>query len=163
MNKILKTLSLFASVFAVVGFLGGCSSSGDAKHHRDERIVRTHQDDDITRIGARMYQKHGDKGEMGSIKFTEKDSGLEMDLDLKDMRPGMEYKLYVHNAKGEESDIKLPNVRADANGKVKRTYMITGVSAAELDNMKIVLKRVNSDGTEPHVGWGKIKERGWFM
>ncbi len=162
---------MFASVLGVVAIMGGCSSSDTSK---DVEYTQTHQNDDVTNIKAKMYQKYGNKDRMGEIKFAETDSGLKMTVDLKDVRPNTEYNVYVYELKGcdmkkekkdmrgmcekTKQDIDLPMLKGDMNGKIATTYMIRGITAADLDNKKIVLSRENDSGEEVHVGWGMLKE-----
>ncbi len=176
MKNFLKKILICSSVLGVVAIMGGCSSDSDKG--KNVEYVQTHQDDEITSIHAKMYQKNGNKDKMGTIKFSETDSGLKMAIDLKDVRPNTEYKLYVFEVKGcdvkkdkkdmakkctkTQKNIDMPMLTGDRNGKIDTTYMITGLTAADLDGKKLVLARDDASGKEVHVGWGLLSQGMWF-
>lgn len=175
MKNLLKNVFIGTLAFGMIVVLGGCSSSSkpsaDSAKHKDVEYVQTHQDDKITSIHAKMYQKNGKKDKMGEIKFAEEQSGLQMTAELKDVRPDAEYTLSLYKVKDCKKDKKskmakcdktkidadLPTLKGDKDGKVHVTYMITGLTAAELDKTKVVLSRKNDKGEEVHVGWGMLK------
>lgn len=177
MKQSVKTLTALASVLALVAVAGGCNRS---ERGLNAEYVQTHQDDEVTRLGARMFQRTGDQNRMGSIRFGEKDSGLQMRVDLKDTRPNTEYRLVVYDMAGcdvkrgrvknmateecefEKTSISLPALNSDAKGNIQSSFLINGVTAAELENTKLVLTRRNTDGNRVTAGWGVLKTRGWF-
>ena len=185
MKNSIKKMLMVVSIVGVTVMIAGCSSSNDSAKTENEtktEYVQTHQNDDVKTVKAKMYQKKlkdGTADEMGYIKFTETESGLKMVTDLKKVRPDVEYKLYVYDIKGcdksmkdkskdkkkcdkEKKDIDLPELVGDKDGTVKTTFMITGLTAAELEDAKITLVRDDDHGEKVKVGWGKIAEKGLF-
>ena len=172
----IKTFSIFVSVLAMTAVIGGCSSR---KSQPTESIVQTHQDDDITRVGARMQQRtNGNR--MGSIRFNETESGLQMTVDLRNTRPNTEYRLWVYdlggctikefkqdkdsaNCEKQKMNVRLPAIQSDADGNIQSTFMLTGVSAAELDNSKLTMTRPDANGNKTKVSWGWLKQRRIFF
>ena len=130
-------------------------------------VYQTYEKADVNSLYAKMYthSSHGGESKMGHIKFHETDNGLKMEVDLKDLRAGVPYtiKLYqcsscyndakcCHNSKA--MDIKMPMLETGVSGKVHQTYMIQGLSAAQLNGANIYLER---DGGYK-AGWGKLEK-----
>ena len=168
----MKKILIFTSILALAVVVGGCSSRSHEKTKSHEKIVQTHQYDDITRLRANMRQKHGNKESMGSIRFIEVDSGLSMDVNLFDTRPNVEYSLCVYDMKDcdkkgikagtcekERKDIVMPTLQSDRDGMISKTYLINGLTAAQMDNAKIVLTRKDANGEKVEAGWGRLRER----
>ena len=167
MKNLMKKMFMFTSILGVVAIMGGCSShsSKNKKHDRphDVEYYQTHQDSDVTRVSAKMYTRshNGGASGMGHIKFKETDAGLQMMVDLKDMRPGVTYKVRVYDwecndemtkCMKEKSVTGLPMLMAGNNGKLEETFMIRGVTAKQLKMSTITMER---DGGYK-AAWGKL-------
>ena len=98
-------------------------------------------------------------------KFKDTDNGLKMIVDLKDMRPGVQYnvKLYqcsscYNDAKccndAKKLNVNLPMLQTGESRHLNQTYMIQGMSAAQLYGANIYLER---DGGYK-AGWGKLEK-----
>ncbi|MDR1207376.1 MAG: hypothetical protein LBK26_03110 [Rickettsiales bacterium] len=181
MKQLTKNFFMFASILSISAVLAGCSSSttGDKKSN-EVNYVQTHEDDDITKLSARMFQRFGapdqsgNESGMGRIWFRETDSGLQMVVDLQNVRPGVEYTFYVYDmtdsnkkapkksCKKKKMDISFPTVKGDADRNLKATFMVTGLAAADIKGAKITLNRPDASGEEIAVGWGMLKERRLF-
>lgn len=162
MKNLIKKMFLFTSMLGVVGLLAGCTG---ACHHKKARAMKakpqtteavvfyqTYEDAEVNRVHAKMYthSSRGGESKMGYIKFYETNSGLKMEVDLKDLRPGVSYtiRLYPCNpcASGTccantSMPIELPNLRINHSGRLEETFMIRGLTAAQLQNAKIYLER----------------------
>ncbi|MCL2331448.1 MAG: hypothetical protein FWC61_02785 [Proteobacteria bacterium] len=176
MKRNFKRICILSSALALATVIGGC---GGGDRGRNVEYVQTHQQDEITRLRAVMFQNNADEDRIGTIKFGEKDSGLQMSVDLSGAMPDMEYKIYAYDIKGcdikqigidqtiiicvkAKKDISLPIIRSDGKGNINSTYMITGLTAADLNNTKLVLARTNAKGDEIEVGFGALRERVLF-
>ncbi len=173
MKNLIKKALTIMSALTVVFVMVGCSSNStsDVKAARHVRYVQTHENSDVRTVKAQMYQKNGNKSRMGEIKFHETDAGLKMTAELYDVRPGNKYslelyklkdcdmskkdnkELFVKSCTKEKCDSELPEMIGDKNGKIDASFLITGMSAADIDHNKLILVR---DGN--HVGWGHLKE-----
>ena len=182
MKNLLKKLCIATSVLGVAAIMGGCSSTPESANERNIEYVQTHQKDDVTSVHARMRQKSGERSRMGSVRFTETQSGMKMVVDLRDLRPSTEYSFVVYEITGCEvqkdrtnrtakkigecekvkQNIQLPAFRSGQSGNALDTYMITGLTAAELNNKRLGLTRENDKGETVTVGWGALKEGGLF-
>lgn len=187
MKNLTKKLVVLASVLGAAVMLSGCMMECPSKHtgHRHKAatqqrmqpvevvesdtivVYQTYENADVNKVYAKMYthSSRGGESKMGYIKFHDTDNGLKMVVDLKDMRPGVQYnvKLYqcgsCHNdAKccdaAKQMDMNLPLLQAGASGRLEQTYMIQGISAAQLNGMNIYLER---DGGYK-AGWGKLEK-----
>ena len=187
MKKKTKKMLMLASVIGAAAILSGCTMQCPNKHashmHKKAQaqpvqavemvesdtviVYQTYENADLNKVYAKMYthSSHGGESKMGHIKFHDTDNGLKMVVDLKDMRPGVQYnvKLYqcgsCHNdAKccnaAKKFDMNLPLLQAGASGHLNQTYMIQGISAAQLNGMNIYLER---DGGYK-AGWGKLEK-----
>ena len=130
-------------------------------------VYQTYENADVNHVYAKMYthSSNGGESKMGHIKFRDTDNGLKMEVDLKDMRAGVLYtvKLYqcgsCHNDvkcchSSKAMSIKMPMLETGKSGKLNQTYMIQGLSAAQLDGANIYLER---DGGYK-AGWGKLEK-----
>ena len=130
-------------------------------------VYQTYENAEVNNVYAKMYthSSRGGESKMGYIKFHDTDNGLKMHVDLKDMRPGVPYtvKLYqcgsCHNdanccRSAKAMDIKMPMLETGLSGKLNQTYMIQGLSAAQLNGANIYLDR---DGGYK-AGWGKLEK-----
>lgn len=127
-------------------------------------FYQTYENADIDDVHAKMYTRSSRGGEsaMGTIKFKETDAGLKMKVDLKDLRPGKTYNVHVYQC-GMCNDwsccvttpmaIDLPQLRIEKAGRLEQSYIIRGLTAAQLNNAKLVLTR---DGGYK-AAWGTIK------
>jgi len=145
------------------------------KHHKQqiqpteqitETVVfyQTYEDADIDNVSAKMYTRSAKGGEskMGTIKFVETNDGLHMKINLDDLRPGKTYTAQIYPC-GICKDytccattpmaVDLPMLRIDKAGRLEQSYIIRGLTAAQLNNAKIVLTR---DGGYK-AAWGKLK------
>lgn len=185
MKNVAKKMVMFASVLgaAIVlsGCVGGCPNKKVTHHHKaihyaqpvevvesDAIVVyQTYADADINHVYAKMYthSSRGGESKMGHIKFKETDSGLKMEVDLKDMRPGVPYTVKVYQCdmcyndakccnNARALNIKLPMLQTGVSGHLNQTYMIQGLTAAQLDGANIYLER---DGGYK-AGWGKLEK-----
>lgn len=175
MSKLIKKIFMFTSVIGVALALSGCTTMCGKKAHpkkkpmpqTTETIVfyQSYDSTDVSRVNAKMYTHSSNGGEsrMGNIRFAETDSGLKMMVDLKDLRPGVEYtvKLYQCGSCNNDSmccdkssmPITLPKLRAQKGGRLEETFIIRGLTAAQLNNANIYLER---DGGYK-AGWGTLE------
>ena len=128
-------------------------------------VYQTHENVDVDSVYAKMYTRssHGGESKMGHIKFHETDNGLKMVVDLKDMRPNVPYTVKLYQCgncyndakccnKSHAMNVQLPLLETGVSGHLNQTYMIQGVSAAQLNGANIYLER---DGGYK-AGWGKL-------
>lgn len=127
-------------------------------------FYQTYEGADIDNVSAKMYTRssRGGESKMGTIKFVEKNDGLHMKTDLIDLRPGVTYtaKIYQCGACNDSTccdtapmAIDLPTLRIDKVGRLQNSYIVRGLTAAQLNNAKLVLTR---DGGYK-AAWGTIK------
>ena len=185
MKNLTKTVFMFASLLGATGLLSGCMMECPNKkthHHKSVQrmqpvavveetdaiaVYQTYEDADVNHVYAKMYthSSRGGESKMGHIKFKDTDNGLKMMVDLKDMRPGVQYhvKLYqcgtcYNDAKcctnAKKMDIQMPMLQTGTSGRLDQTYMIQGLSAAQLEGANIYLER---DGGYK-AGWGKLEK-----
>ncbi len=185
MKNLTKKNFLFASMLGAAALLGGCMMECPSKktyHHKaaqrvqpvavveevDEVVVyQTYENADVNHVYAKMYthSSNGGESKMGHIKFKDTDNGLKMTVDLKDLRPGVQYnvKLYqcsscYNDAKccnnSKQVNVNLPMLQAGMSRHLNQTYMIQGLSAAQLYGANIYLER---DGGYK-AGWGKLEK-----
>ena len=178
-NKILLLASLLGAVFVLSGCMMECP--GKRQHHKQMNrmqpvevieetdaivVYQVYENADVNSVSAKMYthSSRGGETKMGHIKFKDTDNGLKMMVDLKDMRPGVKYNLRVYQCgscyndvkccnASKRFDIKMPMLQAGKSGRVNQTYMIHGVSAAQLNGANVYLER---DGGYK-AGWGKLE------
>lgn len=150
---------------------GGCK-----KHHKQhapqapqvtETVVfyQTYDVSDVDNVVAKMFTRSSKGGEskMGTIKFKETNDGLHMQTDLTDLRPGKIYTVHVYQC-GACNDstccdmspmaIDLPQLKIDRAGRLQKSYIIRGLTAAQLDNARLILTR---DGGYK-AAWGTLKK-----
>ena len=177
MKKLMKKLMMLTSVLGVAILMAGCTCPGPKKHvkrnHRPQPVTQpvvfyqTYEDSDVNRVYAKMYTHSTSGGEsrMGHIKFVETDAGLKMEVDLKDLRPGVSYTVKIYqcgtcnNGSSTCCDtnpmpITLPKLMVQSAGKLEETFIIRGLTAAQLQNGKIYLER---DGGYK-AAWGKFEQ-----
>ncbi|MBQ8255951.1 MAG: hypothetical protein IJY99_03240 [Alphaproteobacteria bacterium] len=187
MKNLTKKMFMFASMLGAAVLLSGCMlecpNKKAARHHNKTHtqrvqpvevvesdtivVYQTYEDADVNHVYAKMYthSSRGGESKMGHIKFKDTDNGLKMTVDLKDMRPGVQYnvKLYqcgscYNDAKcctnEHKMNIQLPMLQTGMSGRLNQTYMIQGLSAAQLDGANIYLER---DGGYK-AGWGKLEK-----
>lgn len=168
MKNLMKKLFMLTSILGVAAVMAGCSSNNTKNKKQDMprhvEYYQTYQDADTTKVEAKMYTRssHGGESRMGEIKFHETNAGLQMMVDLKDLRPGVEYKIRVWDwecndqvtvCKQEKAVSGLPTLRAGNSGKLEETFLVRGVTAKQLKNSTITLDR---DGGYK-AAWGKLK------
>ncbi len=183
MKVLTKKAVTFASVLAAAAVLAGCSScpnkhAAHKQHHRAPQpveviesdsivVYQTYENADIDKVYAKMYTRSSKGGvsHMGHIKFHDTDNGLKMVVDLKDLRPGVPYTVKLAKcgmcAYGETGccnktpiNVKLPMLETGMSRKLDETFMIQGMSAAQLNGAKIWLER---DGGYK-AGWGQLEK-----
>ncbi|MCL2749355.1 MAG: hypothetical protein FWE50_04765 [Alphaproteobacteria bacterium] len=172
MNQTIKKISIFTSALAVIAVMAGCSSTSENRT-QNEDYVQTHQNDEVTRLGAKMFQAGDRKTELGNIRFNEREGGLEMRVRLRDVRPSTNFMVRAYDLTScpmdpnaapakTSSAVLLPDVKSNSEGIVNSTFLIPRVTAAELAETKIVVIRRNADGTETKVAHGILREKSWF-
>lgn len=176
MKNLLKKMFMLTSVLGVAVLLAGCMACPNKKmnkHHAKPAPVtdtvvfyQTYEDADVHRVSAKMYTRSSRGGEsvMGHIKFYETDAGLKMETDLKDLRPGVTYtmRLYQCGSCNNNSTccdkssmpINLPALRINHVGRLEESFIIRGLTAAQLQNAKIYLER---DGGYK-AAWGTLEK-----
>ena len=132
----------------------------------DETVIfyQTYSVSDVDDVHAKMFTRSSRGGEsaMGTIKFQETNDGLKMNVDLIDLRPGKTYTAHVYQC-GACNDstccdmspmaIELPTLRIDKAGRLQKSYIIRGLTAAQLNNARLILTR---DGGYK-AAWGTLK------
>lgn len=186
MKNFTKKLVMFASVLGAAVLLSGCMMQCPSKkamrHQKPVQrvqpvavveetdaivVYQTYENADVNSVYAKMYthSTNGGESKMGHIKFKDTDNGLKMIVDLKDMRPGVQYnvKLYqcsscYNDAKccndAKKLNVNLPMLQTGESRHLNQTYMIQGMSAAQLYGANIYLER---DGGYK-AGWGKLEK-----
>ncbi len=185
MNTMAKKMFVGVSALAAVVLLSGCSGCPTKKHHNKKMVhyaqpqaVEVVETDAVVfyqvpenmhtdNLYAKMYthSSHGGESKMGYIKFHQTDNGLKMKVDLKDMRPGVQYhvKLYqcgsCHNdakccTNAKKLSMDMPMLQTGKSGRLEQTYMLQGVTASQLQGANIYLER---DGGYK-AGWGKLEK-----
>ena len=181
MKNIIKKLFVLSSVLCAAVLLSGCMGCNNNKrmHPQDKNMhmqqqkgmqsdnvtfYQTYEDADVTKVHAKMYthSSHGGESRMGYIKFYETDAGLKMDVDLKDLRPGVTYTMSVHQCNKCSTGMccnkmplakNMPTLRIEKPGKLEESFVLHGMSAEQLLNAKIYLER---DGGYK-AAWGMLK------
>ena len=143
-----------------------------AKHKKQspqvsETVVfyQTYEASDVDDVRANMYTRSSRGGEsaMGTIKFNETNAGLKMTVDLIDLRPGKTYTAHVYQCGACNNStccdtapmaIDLPKLRIDTVGRLQKSYIVRGLTAAQLDNAKLILTR---DGGYK-AAWGTLRQ-----
>lgn len=130
-------------------------------------VYQTYEDADVNSVYAKMYthSSRGGESKMGHIKFKDTDNGLKMIVDLKDLRPGVPYTVKMYQCSSCYNDAKccdnskmlnvnLPMLQTGESRHLSQTYMIQGLSAAQLNGANIYLER---DGGYK-AGWGRLEK-----
>lgn len=138
------------------------------KHHKPSEIAvfqQTYSASDIKNVSANMSTRSSKGGttEMGTIWFNETPDGLKMTADLVYLRPGKSYTAEIYQCGAcndntccamEAMSVDLPKLKVKNDGdRLQETYIIRGLTATQLNNAKIVLKR---DGGHK-AAWGTLK------
>lgn len=175
MQNLIKKLFMFSSVIAAAAILSGCMGCPNKRAHKaqprtqsSEEVVvfyQTYENSDVSRVQAKMYthSSRGGESKMGYIKFAETDAGLKMMVDLKDLRPNITYTIKLYQC-GNCNDstccdqnamaINLPTLRINHAGRLEETFIVRGLTAAQLKNAKIYLER---DGGYK-AAWGTLEQ-----
>ena len=183
MNNIVKKSILGTSLVALAIALTACGGCPEKKAHHKKHmqkpqavevvetdtivVYQTYENADVDKVHAKMYTRssHGGTSPMGYIKFHDTDNGLKMFVDLKDLRPGVPYNVRLYKCGvcgyGEEGccnksaiNVNLPMLETGISRKLDQTYMIQGMSAAQLKGAKVYLER---DGGYK-AGWGTLEK-----
>lgn len=184
MTKAVEKLTKWTIAFGAVLMLGACGGGCGGDHH-DMHKHRGHRDmaepqevvvyeasetivaevPMANKMKAKMYTRSstGGTSEMGYVKFAPANNGVNMMVDVKDLRVGKDYMVKIFPC-GNCNDysccstqclnINTPVLSIDAPGRLTQTFYIPGVSCSDLDNAKIVFMR---DGGYK-AAWGKIKQ-----
>lgn len=183
MKKLIRNFAGLTIAFSAVLLLaacgGGCGGNHQEMHHKHHRNQNMAEPQEVVvyeasetivaevpmpMMKAKMYTRNGrgGKSEMGYIKFMPSENGVNMMVDVTDLRPGKDYTVKIYPC-GDCDDysccatqcmnVNLPVLSIDAPGRLTQTYNIPGVSCNDLRNAKIVLMR---DGGYK-AAWGKIK------
>lgn len=128
-------------------------------------FYQTYDVSDVDDVNAKMFTRSSRGGEsaMGTIMFKETDAGLKMKVDLIDLRPGKTYTAHVYQC-GACNDstccdmspmaVDLPTLRIDHVGRLQQSYIVRGLTAAQLNNARLILTR---DGGYK-AAWGTLKQ-----
>ncbi len=185
MKNVSKKMLTVASLMGVAALLSGCVMECPTKKtHRKKMmydtpqaveviesdtivVYQTHENADVNHVYAKMYthSSRGGESKMGHIKFKETDNGLKMTVDLKDLRPGVQYNIKMYQCDSCYNDakccnnskmlnVKLPMLQTGISGRLNQTYIIRGLNAAQLEGANIYLER---DGGYK-AGWGKLEK-----
>ena len=180
MQKLIKKMFMFTSVLAAAVILSGCASPCAKKQHRGKYkkpasatetvvVYQAYEPSEISSVSAKMYTRsvHGGESKMGTIKFVETDNGLKMNIDLKDLRPGVSYTAKIYQCGSCNNDsmccdkssmpISLPTIKSNSGGRLEESFIIRGLTAAQLNNAKIYLER---DGGYK-AAWGTFNNTNW--
>ena len=172
---------LIASLCGVALLTAGCSNdpSGPCKqydhdqygkqhhkkHHKTAVFQQNYEGDDVDDVYGKIFTRsvRGGDSEMGYIKFKETEDGLKMKVDLIDLRPGKTYTAQIYQC-GNCNDsvccdtspmnVDLPLIQTNTGARLQQSYIIRGLTAAQLNNAKIVLTR---DGGYK-AAWGKLHQ-----
>ena len=185
MKNVSKKMLTFASLMGVVTLLSGCMMECPGKKHHHKKVMhsapqaveviesdtivvyQTHENADVNHVYAKMYthSSRGGESKMGHIKFKETDNGLKMTVDLKDLRPGVQYHVKLYQCSSCYNDarccnnskmlnVQLPMLQTGMSGRLNQAYMIQGMTAEQLEGANIYLER---DGGYK-AGWGKLEK-----
>ncbi len=172
MKNLIKKLFMFTSILGVAVAVSGCCAKKTQKVTATETTVfyQTYEEADVNRVHAKMYTRssHGGESRMGNIKFYETDAGLKMEVDLKDLRPGVDYTVRIYQCGScnnnsmccdkSSMSVTLPKLTAGASGRLEESFIIRGLTAAQLKNAKIYLER---DGGYK-AAWGTLEKNVLF-
>ena len=172
MKNLIKKLFMFTSILGVAVAVSGCCAKKTQKVTATETPVfyQTYEEADVNRVHAKMYTRssHGGESRMGNIKFYETDAGLKMEVDLKDLRPGVDYTVRIYQCGScnnnsmccdkSSMSVNLPKLTAGASGRLEESFIIRGLTAAQLKNAKIYLER---DGGYK-AAWGTLEKNVLF-
>lgn len=175
MKKMFMLTSMLGAVVLLSGCMMGCPNKKQARRAKPQTtdtvvFYQTYENADVNRVYAKMYthSSRGGESKMGYIKFYETDAGLKMEVDLKDLRPGVTYtaKIYQCGSCGNSSTccenssmaIDLPKLRIEKAGRLEESFIIRGLTAAQLKNAKIYLER---DGGYK-AAWGQFDQSMMF-
>lgn len=174
MKNLVKKMLMLSSILGVAVLLSGCTTGCGHKKAKANRapqttteavvFYQTYEEADVTRVHAKMYTHSSNGGEsrMGYIKFYETDAGLKMEVDVKDLRPGVTYKIRLYQCNSCASGtccsktplaVNMPTLRIDKPGRLEESFIIRGLTAQQLSNGKIYLER---DGGY-RAAWGTLE------
>ena len=155
MKQFIKETFIFASVMAVVALLSGCMMCPAKKHNPNQPkpdiiSYQYNRGGDVDMVRATVYtrSRNGGNYDMGYVKFKDTEEGLKMYANLTELRPGVDYTVYVNNRA-----MNLPTLRAGDNRSLDTSYMIPNMRAEQLRDANVYLKR---DGGYT-AAWGTLK------
>ena len=175
-----KTAFLMASLCGITLLTAGCTTCPTNTHnkHHEEHMHQKHKKhsespvfqqtytgDDVHNVRAKMFTRSGQDGEseMGYISFKETEDGLKMNVDLIHLRPGKIYTAQVYQCgtcndsiccDTEAMAAELPQLKSTNGERLQQSYIVRGLTAAQLNNAK--LKLVRDGGYK--AAWGTVKE-----
>ena len=172
-----RPLFLMASLCGITLLTAGCTSCPTGAHHKhhEPKMHKKHPEpivfqqnytgDDIHHVRAKMFTRsaQGGDAEMGYINFKETDNGLKMYVDLMYLRPGKVYTAQVYQCGAcndsmccdtEAMSIDLPQIKSANGDRLQQSYIVRGLTAAQLNNAKLKLTR---DGGYK-AAWGTLKQ-----
>ena len=175
-----KSLFLMASLCGVTLLTAGCTSCPTHTHdkYHEQKMQKKHKKnsepvvfqqnysgDDVHNVRAKMFTRSADGGnaEMGYIDFKETENGLKMNVDLIHLRPGKIYTAQVYQCGAcndsvccdtEAMAIDLPQIKSTNGERLQQSYIIRGLTAAQLNNAKLKLTR---DGGYK-AAWGTLNQ-----
>ena len=121
---------------------------------------------DVTKVKANMSTRsnQGGETEMGTIWFKETPDGLKMVVDLIYLRPNKIYTAEIYQCGAcndntccamEAMSVDLPQLQVTNTGeRLKQSYIVRGLTATQLNNAKLILKRDNGY----KAAWGTLKQ-----
>lgn len=139
------------------------------KRHGEQPVIfqQNYNSSDITKVKAKMSTRsdNGGETEMGAIWFKETDDGLKMVVDLIYLRPNKTYTAEIYQCGAcndntccavEAMSVDLPTLQVNNDGeRLTQSYIVRGLTATQLNNAKILLKR---DGGYK-AAWGTLKQK----
>ena len=179
-----KSLFLIASVCGITLLTAGCTSCPTEPHgkqHHEQNMHKKHEKhqghqkpdvfqqnytgDEIHNVRAKMFTRSARAGEteMGYISFKETEDGLKMNVDLIDLRPGKIYTAQVYQCGAcndsiccdtEAMAIDLPQIKSNDGKRLQQSYIVRGLTAAQLNKAKLKLTR---DGGYK-AAWGTLNQ-----
>ena len=175
-----RPLFLMASLCGITLLTAGCTSCPTDTHdkYHEQKMHKKHEKhpepivfqqnytgNDVHHVRAKMFTRsmQGGDTEMGYITFKETDDGLKMIVDLIDLRPGKIYTAQIYQCGAcndsiccdtEAMAVDLPQIQSANGERLQQSYIVRGLTAAQLNNAKLKLTRDNGY----KAAWGTVKE-----
>lgn len=159
MDKSIKKMLKLTSVLGVVAAVAACNQT-TGRHHAHMA--------DVKEVKAPLYKltNDGTSDRLGEVKVTQTSNGVQVSVDVSGLMGG-NYGFFVHEGTscgpisptgkrgrgmaamdiydvGKKSEFKahrgdLPVLRINQDGKLKRTYVVEGLTAAEIKGRAVVI------------------------